>query len=160
MSPAALYVHYKSKTDLLQEIIRLGHRSALAAFERGFNDHASPPERIATAVCDFTVWHARNQKLARIVQYELDALPVTSRREIGALRTHFERLLRDEIDVGLRHQLFEVEDVAATATAIFSLCIDVARWYSPRKSRSPEAIGRHYGDLALKMISPLEGRRR
>lgn len=152
MSPAALYLHYKSKTELLQSIIRLGHQSALQAFEQGFKDGSLPAERIATAVENFTVWHAQDQKLARVVQYELEALPPKQRREIGALRTHFEKMLRDEIERGSIEGTFDVDDIPGTATAIFSLCIDVARWYSPTMSRSAHQIGRLYGELALRMI--------
>lgn len=153
MSPAALYVHYASKTELLQEIIRLGHHSALEAFERGFNDGTDPAERITTAVRDFTIWHAENQTLARVVQYELESLPPPQRREIGALRTHFETMLRNEIDRGIAAGQFQVDEIAGTATAIFSLCIDVARWYSPRANRGAEQIGDLYGQLALRMIN-------
>jgi AcrR family transcriptional regulator len=152
MSPAALYVHYKSKTDLLEEIIRLGHQSALETFELGFSKNETPSERIAAAVRNFTVWHARNQRLARVVQYELESLPPARRREIGALRTHFESMLRSEIKRGIAEGSFYVEDIRAVATAIFSLCIDVARWFSPRSRRSAEQIGELYGELALRMI--------
>ena len=153
MSPAALYVHYRSKAELLGAIIRLGHQSALEEFQHPFEDGRDPAERIALAVEGFAAWHARNQMLARVVQYELDSLPVQERRAIGALRTHFESLLHNEIESGNATGLFEVEDVAGTATAIFSLCIDVARWYSSRSNRSPEEIGRLYGTLALRMVN-------
>lgn len=152
MSPAALYVHYSAKADLLEQIITLGHHSALTAFQQGFSETDDPAERIRTAVRGFTIWHAENQTLARVVQYELEALPSEKRREIGALRTHFETMLRTEITRGIATNDFEVDDVRGTATAIFSLCIDVARWYSPRSRRHPEDIGRLYGDLALRMI--------
>jgi AcrR family transcriptional regulator len=153
MSPAALYVHYKSKTELLREIIRLGHSSALEAFKRGFKESDDPAERIATAVRDFTVWHAQNQRLARVVQYELESLPKSERREIGALRTQFETMLRNEIERGIAVGEFHVADIRGTATAIFSLCIDVARWYIPSGKRSPTDIGQLYGGLAIRMLS-------
>jgi AcrR family transcriptional regulator len=152
MSPAALYVHYPSKTTLLAEIIKLGHQSALEAFEQSLRDTSSPVDRLAATVHAFTVWNAANRKLARVVQYELDALPANERRAVGALRTHFEELLHTEIKRGDAEGLFSVEDVEGTATAVFSLCIDVARWYSPRYARSPEEIGLLYRDLALRMV--------
>lgn len=153
MSPAALYVHYASKAELLREIIQLGHRSALDAFQSAFDDTTDPARRIAGAVHNFTVWHARNQTLARVVQYELEALPDTERRQIHALRTHFETMLRREMERGIEAGSFDIADIKGTATAIFSLCIDVARWYSPRSRRSPERIGELYADLTLRMLA-------
>ena len=38
MSPAAVYVHYKSKSDLLYEISRIGHRSVLDKVEEALRD--------------------------------------------------------------------------------------------------------------------------
>ena len=38
--------------------------------------------------------------------------------------------------------VFEVDDLPGTATAIFSLCIDVARWYSRGEGVRPRASGR------------------
>jgi AcrR family transcriptional regulator len=152
LSPAALYVHYASKTELLAAIIKIGHASALAEFERGFTEDG-PAERVAAAVWYFTVWHAENQMLARVVQYELESLDDAQRREVGELRTKFERMLRGEIDRGIDAGIFAVDDVAGAATAIFSLCIDVARWYSPRRRRRPEDIGRLYGTLAVRMLT-------
>ncbi|MDE3075653.1 MAG: TetR family transcriptional regulator, partial [Chloroflexota bacterium] len=148
----ALYVHYTSKTRLLEEIIKLGHQSALKAFQEGFDQTSDPAERITRAVHNFTAWHAQNQMLARVVQYELEALPSRERREISALRTNFEGMLRGEIERGIADKTFESSDVSGTATAIFSLCIDVARWYSPRRGRTPNAIGRLYGELAIRML--------
>lgn len=153
LSPAALYVHYTSKTHLLREIIKLGHQSALAAFSRGFHATDDPAERIAAAVRDFTIWHAENQMLARVVQYELESLPREDRREIGILRAQFESMMSNEIQKGVELGKFTVDNIDGVATAIFSLCIDVARWYSPRHSRTPQQIGRLYGDLAQRMIS-------
>ncbi len=153
MSPAALYVHYPSKARLLAEIVKLGHHSALETFQQAFADEVGPAERIAAAVRNFTVWHAENSTLARVVQYELDALPPKERRGIGVLRTQFEDMLQAEIERGIRSETFSVSDVGGTSTAIFSLCIDVARWYSPRSTRSPQEIGALYGELALRLVS-------
>jgi AcrR family transcriptional regulator len=158
LSPAALYVHYASKIDLLAAIIKMGHASALAEFERGFTEDG-PAERVAAAVWYFTVWHAENQMLARVVQYELESLGDEQRREVGELRTKFEHMLRSEINRGIDAGVFVVDDVASTATAIFSLCIDVARWYSRHRRRRPEDIGRLYGTLALRMLTGHPGPR-
>src|SRR3954449_12065773 len=45
MSPAAVYVHYKSKSDLLYEISRIGHQSVLDAVEEALRDAPQDPEQ-------------------------------------------------------------------------------------------------------------------
>jgi hypothetical protein len=40
-----------------------------------------------------------------------------------------------------------------------SLCIDVARWYSPKGRRTPDEIGTLYADLVLRMVTARGGPR-
>ena len=153
MSPAAVYVHFRSKSDLLVRVSRIGHRSALRAFEKGLGSSDDPSQRVRAAVSSFAAWHAENQTLARVVQYELENLPGDGRREILAARAHFEDLLHAELVAGVGLGLFHIEDLWGTATAMFSLCIDVARWYSPRSKRSPNEVGALYGNMCLRLVT-------
>jgi AcrR family transcriptional regulator len=153
MSPAGLYVHYRSKSDLLFEIARLGHTAVLAAVEHELEAAAEPPARIAAFVRASTVWHARNQTAARVIQYELRALDEQQFAEIRPLRARFVKLLRREIQAGRRSGAFAVEDVAAATNALLSLTIDVARWYRPRGNPSPERLGAAYGRVAVAMLT-------
>ena len=47
---------------------------------------------------------------------------------------------------------FEVVDVPATALALLSMAIDVARWYTPDVRRTPEGIEETYGELAVRLV--------
>jgi hypothetical protein len=47
---------------------------------------------------------------------------------------------------------FEVSDTPATALAILSLAIDLARWYQPGSRHTPEELGDLYAGLALRMV--------
>lgn len=152
MSPAAVYVHFESKEQLLETVIRVGHRSALLAFEAGLATGNDPSTRVRGAVRAFAAWHAENQMLARVVQYELESLPGEGRQAINAIRAHFEKMLQTEIARGVADREFDVSDIHGAATAIFSLCIDVARWYSPKSRRSPTAVGSLYADLSVRML--------
>ncbi|MGC5412761.1 TetR family transcriptional regulator, partial [Streptomyces sp. DT225] len=86
MSPAALYIHYKTKEELLHRISRIGHDRALAVLEAAAGSDGTAAERLATAVRSFVRWHAERHTTARVVQYELDALGEEHRAEIIALR--------------------------------------------------------------------------
>jgi AcrR family transcriptional regulator len=151
MSPAAVYVHFSSKEELLLRIVRVGHEQALSLFEEGLASGTTPIARIERAVHRFAAWHALEQPLARVAQYELDALSPESRRAIGKLRTTFERSLCREIEMGIVQGAFRVENVPATATAIFSVCVDIARWFSPGR-RDIDELGRFYAQLSLRML--------
>jgi AcrR family transcriptional regulator len=155
MSPAAVYVHWKAKHDLLFEISRIGHRAVLEVVEQALADASEDPaERVRAFVSAFARWHAENHALARVIQYEFKKLPPAQFRQIVAIRDRFEALMRDELGRGVAAGVFDVADLEGTTLAALSLCIDLARWYEPWPGHnSPEAVGELYAALVLRMVA-------
>ncbi|MDQ1039709.1 AcrR family transcriptional regulator [Streptomyces sp. V3I8] len=152
MSPAALYIHYKTKEELLHRISRIGHEKALDILRTAAGREGSPAERLADAVSSFVRWHAGGRTTARVVQYELDSLGADARAEIIALRRQVDAEVRTIIQDGVAAGDFDVPDVPGTTLAILSLCIDVARWFNVNGPRTPEMVGDLYADLVLRMV--------
>ncbi|URN17890.1 MULTISPECIES: TetR/AcrR family transcriptional regulator [Streptomyces] len=152
MSPAALYIHYRTKEDLLHRISRIGHDRALEILEEAADGPGTAAERLAGAVRSFVRWHAERHTTARIVQYELDALAPEHRAEIVALRRRSDAAVRRIIGEGVAAGEFDVPDVPGTTLAVLSLCIDVARWFDARGGRTPDEVGALYADLVLRMV--------
>ncbi|MGW3955040.1 TetR/AcrR family transcriptional regulator [Streptomyces sp. NPDC004752] len=152
MSPAALYIHYKTKEELLHRISRIGHDKALDILRTAARREGSAAERLADGVSSFVRWHAGRRTTARVVQYELDALGPDARAEILALRRQVDAEVRGIIREGVASGEFDVLDVQGTTLAVLSLCIDVARWFNVNGPRTPEEIGALYADLVLRMV--------
>ncbi|MFI2510981.1 TetR/AcrR family transcriptional regulator [Streptomyces sp. NPDC018972] len=152
MSPAALYIHYKTKEELLHRISRIGHEKAVAILRAAARAEGSPGERLAEAVSSFVRWHAGGRTTARVVQYELDSLGPDARAEILGLRRQVDAEVRGIIEEGVRSGEFDVIDVQGTTLAVLSLCIDVARWFNVDGPRTPEEVGALYADLVLRMV--------
>jgi len=153
MSPAALYIHFKTKEELLFRISRVGHERARAVIAAAAESEGTAGERLACAVRAFARWHAEHHTTARVVQYELAALGEEHYAEIVALRREIDRLVRGIIEDGVRDGEFAVADVPGTALAVLSLCVDVARWFSAAGSRPPEEVGSLYADLVGRMVA-------
>jgi AcrR family transcriptional regulator len=153
MSPAAVYVHYRSKLELLAAISKIGHESARVCLENALAVAGSHHDRITSAVSAFAGWHAHNQTLARVVQYEYRALPNELREEIKVLRRQMQADVEEEVRDGVAAGEFSTRNPAGVSLAIISLCVDVARWYSPKSVRSPEQLGDLYAQLALTMLT-------
>ncbi|MDT3397503.1 TetR/AcrR family transcriptional regulator [Streptomyces sp. B1866] len=152
MSPAALYIHYRTKEELLYQISRNGHQLALAIVERARDAPGTPSRRLADAVRSFVRWHAERHTTARVVQYELEALDEEHLADIVALRRATDGAVRSIIEDGVRSGDFDVPDVRGTTLAVMSLCIDVARWFKATGRRTPDEIGALYADLVLRMV--------
>jgi AcrR family transcriptional regulator len=157
MSPAALYIHYPSKGALLFEISRTGHEDTLALVRRAAAAEQDPVARVRTLVADFTAWHARTHTVARIVQYELHALPQPQFEVVAELRRRIEETVREVIADGVAQGVFTVPEVRTAARALISLGVDVARWYNERSSTAPEELGRQYAELVLAMLGATRG---
>ncbi|MGW8381088.1 TetR/AcrR family transcriptional regulator [Streptomyces sp. ODS28] len=157
MSPAALYIHYKTKEELLYQISRVGHERSVRILSEPAEGPGTPTERLALAVRSFVRWHAEHHTTARVVQYELSALNEEHYAEIVGLRRRSEELLRGILEEGERAGEFAVRDIRGSTLAVMSLCIDVARWFSPRGRRTPDEIGGLYADLVLRMVGAGDG---
>ncbi|EID52463.1 TetR/AcrR family transcriptional regulator [Saccharomonospora xinjiangensis] len=152
MSPAALYVHFPSKAALLFAISRSGHQQALDLVRNAAESAGTPVEAMRAIVERFVAWHARRHTVARVVQYELGALPEKEYRVVAELRRGIEHIVHDLVVAGAKSGDFTVSDPMTAARAVLSLGVDVARWYTDRSRMSPTALGREYGDLALRML--------
>lgn len=152
MSPAALYVHHRSKEELLHLISLAGHRRTLALVEEAVAAEEGPVAQLTRLTEDFVRHHAVAHTTARIVNYELAALSPEHLAEIADLRHRIDAVARDVIERGVASGDFSSTHPAMTATALLSLGVDVARWYREGDSWSPDDVAGHYRELALRMV--------
>lgn len=152
MSPAAVYVHYRSKEDLLFLLSKQGHEQSLEIVTTAVADSPAPREQLRAFVRGHTIWHARSHTLARIVNYEMAALKPEHYEEIAAIRNQIEGLVRSIVEAGVAGGQFTATTPHMNALALLSLGIDVARWYREDGSWSPEEIADHYVELSLRMV--------
>jgi AcrR family transcriptional regulator len=152
MSPAALYVHHRSKEDLLFEISRVGHERVLEMVRESAARSDDPVQQLGDLVEDFVRDHAVLHTGARVINYELAALSPEHLAEIVAIRHRIDQVVRAVIDRGVADGVFAAPDAHMTALAVLSLGIDVARWYHDEGSWSPDQVAAHYRVLALRMV--------
>jgi AcrR family transcriptional regulator len=161
MSPAALYIHHRSKEELLYAISLYGHRLALDIVQAAAGNSSDPAGQLAEVMRAFAAHQAREHTSARVVNYELAALSPEHLHEINALRRTIEDLVCGIVEAGVASGQFHTPDPRLTSAALLSLCIDITRWYRDGRRWSPEEVAGHYCELALRMVSadPARGRR-
>jgi AcrR family transcriptional regulator len=152
MSPAALYVHHRSKEDLLFELARVGHVRILELVRASIARSADPLTQLGDLVEDFVRDHALSHTGARVINYELAALSEERRAEILAVRHEIDVVVREVVDRGVAAGAFATPDPHMTSLAILSLGIDVARWFRDEGRWSPDEVAAHYRLLALRMV--------
>lgn len=153
LSPGGLYVHFKSKEELLYRISLIGTRQSLQAVRAAaITAENDPMSRLRAVILTLTVRAAHYHTTGRVIEYELRSLDEGHRAEVGALRREIDGIVREILRDGAGRGEFDVPDVPATAAAILSLTVDVARWYRTSGRRSPEEVGALYADLAGRMV--------
>ena len=152
MSPAAVYVHYESKLDLLKLISKMGHEGARETLETALAVEGTEKERIRAAIYAFARWHVDNQTTARVVQYEYRHIPSREREGIRRLRRRMQAAVAEVIARGVGSGEFRTPDPSGAALAIVSMCVDLSRWYSEKETRSPDEIGELYSQIALRIL--------
>ncbi|HEY0904375.1 MAG TPA: TetR/AcrR family transcriptional regulator, partial [Marmoricola sp.] len=124
MSPAALYVHHRSKEELLFELARVGHLRVLEMVRRSVEGLSDPVKQLGRLVEDFVRDHAEEHTGARVINYELSALTDDHLAAIRAIRHDIDVVVRDVLERGVAAGVFSTPDVRMTALAILSLGID------------------------------------
>lgn len=152
LSPAAVYVHHKSKEELLYQISLRGHQATLDLVRTAIASTEDPAGQLVAVVHSFAAYHARANTSARVINYELAALSDEHLAQILGIRRTITAEVRGVVERGLATGDFETPDSRMTATALLSLGIDVARWYREERNWSPDDVGAFHADLALRMV--------
>ncbi len=152
LSTAAIYVHHRSKEELLYQISKTGHQATLDLMRAAVGSAEDPIGQLIAVMHDFAEHHAKAHVVARVVNYEIAALDAPHQQEIKDLRRDIHGELRTLIARGTETGVFDTADAHMAATALLSLGIDIARWYHEDGSWSPEDIANFYADLALRIV--------
>lgn len=152
LSPAGVYVHFSSKEELLHALSQTGHEVALDLVTGAASRPGTPAERLERIMSSFARWHADHYEVARVVQYEFPHLTPEHRDTVLSLRKQIDATVRAVLQDGVDAGQFTVHSIQDTALALMSLCIDVARWYSPSIARTPAEIGTTYAALGLRLV--------
>ncbi|MEP9363716.1 TetR/AcrR family transcriptional regulator [Nocardioides sp. CN2-186] len=152
MSPAALYVHHRSKEELLFELARAGHLRVLDLVRASVARSSDPVTQLGDVVEDFVRDHALVHTGARVINYELAALSEEHLAEIVTIRHDIDVVVRDVVERGVADGVFDTPDPHMTTLALLSLGIDVARWFRDEGRWTPQQVATHYRLLALRMV--------
>lgn len=153
MSPAAVYVHHRTKEALLFELSREGHQAVLDALQVAATEHSTPTDQLRAQITAFVQRHAEHHTTARIVNYEFVGLNDEHQSEIEELR----RAIRNEVAVvleaGVEAGEFDCDNIDLTLNAITGMGVDVARWYQGDGPWTPHEIATHQAGLALRLVN-------
>ncbi len=153
LSPAAVYVHFRSKEDLLYSAVLIISNWVFDEVMAVKKEDLPPRERMRKMVEVHVTSHAKMRNALIVVEYEFGTLNPVQRKKILLLRDAMEEMFETCIREGCEQGVFKVTDIPATKVAVLSLCVSVLNWFSPKGRLSATDVGKLYAELVLSMIN-------
>ena len=152
LSPAAVYVHFAAKEDLLFTIIVAVAENLRDRLRELAAQGGNPTELLSRLLHAYVALPARMYKASLVANREFNSLTAAQRKEIVKIRDELEQIVGNCLAAGKASGEFVFEDLSITRMALVSLCRSTLLWYSPRGRYTPEEIGAQYVLLALGMV--------
>ena len=157
VSVAALYYHFPSKLELLQEFLDEAHEVTLARLDRRLaaadpSPRAQLDELVATLIA--THLHDEFARLAsNVALREYTRLHPPEREIIDEKRQRLLSLVESVIDGGIGSGDFTCEEPRETARAIVTLCTSLVEPFGEMARTMPEVIELYQG-FARRLVAP------
>lgn len=152
LSPAAVYVHFAAKEDLLFMIIRAIAENLRDCMRELSAQGGTPTELLSRLTHAYVALPARMYKASLVANREFNALTPAQRKQIVKIRDELEAIVGNCLTVGKASGEFNFQDLSITRMGVVSLCRSTLLWYSPRGRFTPEELANHYVDLVLGMV--------
>ena len=153
LSPAAVYMHFSSKQQLLYAIALIVAQWVLEELDKAARSEGTPIERLQHLVRTHVACHASMHTAVHVANFEFQALEATQRRKVIRIRDATEKLFDDCIRDGVAHGDFRADEARLLTITVLSLGVSVSRWFSPRGRLSPLQLGEFHASLVVQMVA-------
>jgi len=159
LTQGALYNHFKSKDELLHDIIT----STQSELERQCKQAVAgagddPRAKLAAFVRIYVVRHCRLRVEALVANREIGWLDAERVADIRRSRRAIRDILVSVLLDGVKRGVFDPplvdgrHDLKAVAMALLDQCTHVSKWYGPGGDLTEEQMAQLYADMALRMV--------
>lgn len=150
----SVYYYITSKEDILFEVLDEVHRGGFEFALQAVEIEGGPLDKIQSFVSALSRFNAENRERMAILLRDLRALKPARRRQIVQDRDRYETILRELIIEGQQQSVIAADiDPKITTLALMGMVNNIHQWYKPSGGLKPPAIGKMYGDLAVRTLT-------
>ncbi len=156
---ASIYYHYANKEALLVEIMETHMRQLNANLERILREYHDPQQRLYEAIANHIRLHTTYKSEFFIIDTEIRALEGNNRAYILSLRDHYEKLVQELLQDGMKQGVFRPSDVKVASYALIAMCTEVSTWFRPNGRLSVQQVIEIYHQMITQglLSMPLHG---
>ncbi len=160
LTSGTLYNHFRSKEELLYEILRRTHEKTDADLERALARAGEDPARqLRELVIESTRFHTTHRMEGTVSRSEWKRLPPEQAQQMLSSQRRTRRTYERTIQRGIDAGVFRLElpdgrpvDVSITAKAILDFSIHAGTWFRPEAGLSDAELAEQHAVLALQMV--------
>ncbi len=159
LTQGALYNHFKSKDELLHDIITSTQSELERVCQQAVKEAGDDPRaKLAAFVRVYVVRHCRLRIEALVANRELSWLDGPRVTDIRRSRRAIRDILVSVLTDGLARGAFDPpqidgrRDLKSVAMALLDQCTHVSMWYTPGRGMTEEQMGRLYAEMALRAV--------
>lgn len=160
LTAGALYNHFRSKEEVLYEILRRTHETTDTQVEEALlRAGADPARQLHELVVQSTTFHTTRQMEGTVSRSEWKRLPPEQAQEMLSSQRRTRRAYERTIQRGLDAGSFRLAlpdgrplDVSIAAKAILDLSINAGSWFRPGGALTAADLAEQHAVLALQMV--------
>ena len=148
----AIYNHFPTKQDLLNELLQVHMETLLNAWSEAERPELAPPAALENFVRFHIRYHLDRSREVFISYMELRSLEDENFQEIERLRRQYERVPRTILDRGAADGSFDIIDPLVTTMAIIAMLNGMTTWYRENGRLTLDEIEALYVRLVARLV--------
>ncbi len=146
VTKASFYYYFRSKNDILREIIGEAVREMKTAVDIGETKLTSV-QKLHELIRILVKNNTYSQERAKIITEQTDNLPMRNRETIKRRKKEVDTVLQKILQDGVSEGIFDIKDVQIASYAIIGLCGWAYHWYKPDRRLGSEQIAELFIDF-------------
>jgi len=148
----AIYNHFPTKQDLLNELLQVHMETLLNAWSEAEKPDLTPPQALEHFVRFHIRYHLAKSREVFISYMELRNLEAANFSAIEGLRRRYESVPRAILDRGAADGTFNIVDPQVTTMAIIAMLNGMTTWYRENGRLSLDEIEALYVRLVARLV--------
>ncbi|MCQ9369501.1 TetR family transcriptional regulator [Brevibacterium sp. 50QC2O2] len=153
LSLSALYYYFKSKQDVLHEVVSHAYRSYISTMGTVLDacgDDAGL--QLASAVRYLVNYRVTHTEVSRVVIRDADSLDADHFESVHQLQRDARQLMIDIVDRGNAAGVFATENSVLAARSILAMCNAIPLWYQSGGALDAHDLEVSYVGYALRLV--------
>jgi AcrR family transcriptional regulator len=152
----AIYNHFPTKQDLLNELLQVHMETLLSSWEEAETPGLAPPDALEQFVRFHIRYHLDRSREVFISYMELRSLEDGNFHEIERLRRQYENAPRAILERGAADGSFDIIDPQVSTMAIIAMLNGMTTWYRESGRLSLDEIEAVYVRLVARLVGQRE----